>query len=41
MFTCEERGTELIEEIDGFPSGFLSCPKCKKAPEEIVEVNKR
>ena len=30
---CGECGTELIEEVDGFPLGFLACPKCKCAPE--------
>ena len=36
MPRCGECGTELIEEVDGFPLGFLACPKCKCAPETML-----
>ena len=36
MPRCGECGSELIEDIDGVPLGFLSCPKCECAPELIL-----
>ena len=37
MITCGHCGSELIEEVDGFPLGFLACPECKNIPDEIIE----
>jgi phage FluMu protein Com len=31
---CDKCGHRLIEEVGGIPLGFLSCPKCKCAPDE-------
>jgi len=36
MPRCGECGTELIEEVDGFPLGFLACPQCKCTPEAML-----
>ncbi len=35
---CGKCKTILIEEVDGFPLGFLWCPKCDKYPEKVISI---